>query len=157
MAKPVVLVVDDNPTVVDLICRMLKLDGTYQPVTALNGIEALEAFEEHQPICLIVDAKMPNLDGFQLLRALRGDSQTDNVGLVMLTAMTQPQYERIGLFSGADLYLTKPFKFDDLLNAIRSALKITPQQRALRMQMYEKQIALEDQSVTSGSSFDLPE
>jgi two-component system, sensor histidine kinase and response regulator len=139
MPKPIVLVVDDNPTVVDLICRMLRLDGTYEPVTALNGVEALERFEQAQPCCLILDVKMPELDGFLVLRALRGDQQSENVALVLLTALNDPTFERIGIFSGADVYLTKPFKLDDLLHAVNHAIKISPQQRLLRMELLEKQ------------------
>jgi CheY-like chemotaxis protein len=144
MAKPRVLVVDDNPSVVDVICRMLRIDGTYEAVKAYNGIEALEMVETTQPICIVIDAKMPGLDGFQLLRALRGDERSANIALVMLTALVQPQDEMRGIFSGADIYLTKPFRSDALMDAIARAIAITPAQRMARFMALQERFLEEE-------------
>jgi DNA-binding response OmpR family regulator len=131
--KSKVLVIDDNPDIVDIIRRMLVLDGRYEPVVAYDGAAGLEAFERERPICVIIDAKMPQLDGFQLLRCLRGDDNTAETALVMLTALARETDRQQGLFSGADEYLTKPFRSFELLAAIERAIAVSPEERMERI------------------------
>ncbi len=132
-SKSKVLVIDDNPDIVDIIRRMLLLDGRYEPVVAYDGAAGLEAFEHERPVCVIIDAKMPKLDGFQLLRCLRGDDDTAETALVMLTALARETDRQQGLFSGADEYLTKPFRSFELLAAIERARAVTPEERMERI------------------------
>ena len=132
--KPKILLIDDNPSIVDVIRRIIALDGTYEPIVAYDGVEGLERFEAERPVCVIVDAKMPKMGGFQLLRCLRGDISTAETALIMLTALVRPNEEQTGLMSGADVYLTKPFRFNDLLAAIERAQKVTPEERLARIQ-----------------------
>lgn len=133
-SKPKILIIDDNPSIVDVIRRIIALDGTYEPIVAYDGVEGLERFEAERPVCVIVDAKMPNMDGFQLLRCLRGDMNTAATALIMLTALVRPSEQQTGLLSGADVYLTKPFRFNDLLSAIERAQKVTPEERLAKIQ-----------------------
>jgi DNA-binding response OmpR family regulator len=132
--KPKILIIDDNPSIVDVIRRILTLDGTYEPIVAYDGVEGLERFEAERPVCVIIDAKMPNLDGFQLLRCLRGDASTAETALIMLTALVRPNEQQTGLLSGADVYLTKPFRFNELLAAIQQARNVTPAERLVKIQ-----------------------
>jgi DNA-binding response OmpR family regulator len=133
--KPKILIIDDNPSIVDVIRRIIKLDGKYEPIVAYDGVAGLEAFEAEHPACVIVDAKMPNMDGYQFLRCLRGDITTASVALVMLTALVRPNERQTGLLSGADEYLTKPFRAHDLLAAIERARRITPEDRLAKLQV----------------------
>jgi CheY-like chemotaxis protein len=117
-----VLIVDDNPTLLDLISESLRMIGNYTVVTATNGVEGLERFYEVRPHCMVIDVKMPQLDGYQLVRILRGDPETAATPLVILTAMVQDKDRFQGLASGADQYLLKPTKPRELVEAIQRAI-----------------------------------
>ena len=125
-----VLVVDDNPALLDLIAESLTMIGNYTVVTARNGVEGLERYYEVRPHCMVIDAKMPGLDGYQLVRALRGDPATAATPLVILTAMVQDKDRFQGLAAGADQYLLKPIKPRELVEAIQHAITVSADARA---------------------------
>ncbi|GCE13084.1 response regulator transcription factor [Tengunoibacter tsumagoiensis] len=127
-----VLVIDDNPTIVELIKYAVNLQGLYQVVVAYDGVQGLEQVMVEQPDCVIIDVKMPKMDGYQLVRCLRGDPQTAEVPLIILSAMTREEDQMTGLLSGADEYLTKPFKPTALNAAIDRVLSLTPAERQRR-------------------------
>jgi DNA-binding response OmpR family regulator len=127
-----VLVIDDNPTIVELIKYAVKLQGAYQVIVAYDGVEGLERVLAEHPDCVIIDVKMPKMDGYQLLRCLRGDTGTADIPLIILSAMTREEDQLTGLLSGADEYLTKPFKPTALNAAIERVLRLTPEERQLR-------------------------
>ena len=129
-----VLVVDDNPELLNLISESLIMLGQYTVVTAVNGVEGLEKFYEVHPDCMIIDVKMPGLDGYQLVRALRGDPESADTPLVILTAMAQDKDRFAGLASGVDQYLLKPIKPQVLVAAIQRAVKITAETRSQALQ-----------------------
>ena len=128
-----VLVIDDNPTVVELIRYAVNLQGSYQVVVAYDGVQGLERVYSERPDCVIIDVKMPRMDGYQLVRCLRGDAQTANTPLIILSAMTREEDQMTGLLSGVDEYLTKPFKPSALNAAIERVLRLTPAERQRRM------------------------
>jgi DNA-binding response OmpR family regulator len=127
-----VLVIDDNPTIVELIKYAVNLQGSYQVVVAYDGVQGLERVFAEQPDCVIIDVKMPKMDGYQLVRCLRGDLRTADVPLIILSAMTRDEDQMTGLLSGADEYLTKPFKPTALNAAIERVSRLTPAERQLR-------------------------
>jgi DNA-binding response OmpR family regulator len=127
-----VLVIDDNPTIVELIKYAVKLQGAYRVVVAYDGVQGLESIFAEQPDCVIIDVKMPKMDGYQLVRCLRGDARTADVPLIILSAMTREEDLMTGLLSGADEYLTKPFKPTALNDAIERVLMLTPEERQQR-------------------------
>ena len=102
-----VLVIDDNPTIVELIKYAMNLQGSYQVIVAYDGVQGLERIFAEQPDCVIIDVKMPRMDGYQLVRCLRGDPRTINTPLIILSAMTREEDQMTGILSGADEYLTK--------------------------------------------------
>jgi len=128
-----VLVIDDNPTIVELIKYAVNLQGSYQVVVAYDGVQGLERVYSERPDCVIIDVKMPRMDGYQLVRCLRGDAQTANTPLIILSAMTREEDQMTGLLSGVDEYLTKPFKPSALNAAIERVLQLTPAERQRRM------------------------
>jgi len=128
-----VLVIDDNPTIVELIKYAVNLQGSYQVVVAFEGIQGLERVFAEQPDCVIVDVKMPRMDGYQLVRALRGDHRTENIPLIILSAMTRDEDQMVGFLSGVDEYLTKPFKPAALHAAMERVMRLTPLERQQRM------------------------
>ncbi|MGB8344541.1 MAG: response regulator [Ktedonobacteraceae bacterium] len=128
-----VLVIDDNPTIVELIKYAVNLQGSYNVVVAYDGVQGLERVHAEQPDCVIIDVKMPRMDGYHLVRFLRGDARTADIPLIILSAMTREEDELMGLLSGVDAYLTKPFKPSVLNATIERVLRLTPEDRQRRM------------------------
>jgi DNA-binding response OmpR family regulator len=128
-----VLVIDDNPTIVELIKYALNLQGSYQVVVAFDGIQGLERVRAEQPDCVIVDVKMPRMDGYQFVSSLREDPRTTNIPLIILSAMTRDEDQMAGFLSGVDEYLTKPFKPAALHAAMERVMRLSPAERQLRM------------------------
>lgn len=129
-----VLVVDDDPALIALISDGLRLLGGYEVAIAANGATGLERFYEVWPDCVVVDVRMPGLNGFQFVRALRGDPETAQTPIVVLSALAQDRDEAAGMLSGADAYLFKPARIADLLQAIQRAMQLTVEQRQRRRQ-----------------------
>jgi DNA-binding response OmpR family regulator len=128
-----VLVIDDNPTIVELIKYAVNLQGSYEVVVAYDGVQGLERVYTERPDCVIIDVKMPRMDGYQLIRCLRGDARTANTPLIILSAMTRDEDQMTGLLSGVDEYMTKPFKPSALNATIERVLRLTPTERQQRM------------------------
>ncbi|HLY29543.1 MAG TPA: response regulator [Ktedonobacterales bacterium] len=128
------LVIDDDPTLITLISEGLSLVGGYDVAIATNGAMGLERFYETMPDCVVVDVRMPGLNGYQFVRALRGDPMTMETPIIVLSAMAQDRDELAGMLAGADSYLFKPVKITDLLVAIDKAMTLTAEKRHERKQ-----------------------
>ena len=120
-----VLVVDDDVKAVELIKLYLNRDG-YQVLTAYNGVEALRLACESYPELIILDLMLPDIDGLELCRTLRHES---DVPIIMLTARTTDQDKLTGLDLGADDYVTKPFSPKELMARVRAVLRRLPGER----------------------------
>lgn len=129
--KATILLVDDNPAILTMLTFGLADEFTI--FTATDGAAGLQAVEDAHPHCVVVDIKMPNLDGFQFIRALRGDPATLHIPLIILTALHQDMGELAGMASGADRYLTKPVVPSELIPAIYSAIAISDERRMARL------------------------
>jgi len=119
-----ILLVDDNGTLLQTLQLALETLGPFTVECATNGVEGLERYFEVHPDCVVIDVKMPALDGYQLVRALRGDRASANTPLVMLSAMGREKEQLAGLLSGADIYLVKPVPPQELVAAIRRAVSL---------------------------------
>jgi len=142
-----ILVVDDKQENVELLKALLRRSG-YPVITAFNGREALEKVKEEKPDLILLDVMMPILDGFQTCRILKEDVKTRRIPIVMLTAKTERKDKILGLDTGADDYITKPFERDELLARVRSLLRIKDLNDRLEVanqQLAEKQKALEEE------------
>jgi CheY-like chemotaxis protein len=128
-----VLVIDDNPTIVELIRHAVSLQGKYAVVVAYDGVEGLERFSSEQPDCVIVDVKMPRMDGYQVVRCIRGDLASAHTPLIILSAMNEADDKLTGVLSGVDEYLAKPFKPSVLCATLERVMQITPEQREQRL------------------------
>ena len=113
------LVVDDDPTVVDVLRRYLERAG-YDVVTAGDGNAALAAFGGQPPDLVVLDLMVPGIDGIELCRRMRAVSA---VPIVMLTALGEESDRILGLETGADDYVTKPFSPRELVLRVQSVLR----------------------------------
>ncbi|GAB4441642.1 MAG: response regulator [Chloroflexi bacterium OHK40] len=118
-----ILVVDDDPAILDLLVRIIKRDG-YVPITATNGLEALELVEREAPDLILLDVTMPVLDGFAVCQRLKDNESTALIPVTMVTGLDDREHRQRGLEVGADDFLTKPFDQSLLRARIRSQLRI---------------------------------
>lgn len=127
MAGPV-LVADDEAHIRLLIEQALEdfEERGVEILTAEHGIEALEIIRESKPRLVFLDVMMPRMNGFEVCRAVRDDPGLEEVYLVLLTAKGQASDKLLGRESGADLYLTKPFDPDELLEIAEMVLGAHP-------------------------------
>lgn len=127
-----VLLVDDDPALLAAIADGLQLIGGYDVVVARDGASGLECFFAAQPHCVVVDVRMPGLNGYQFVRALRGDPASAQTPILVLSALAQDHEQLAGLLTGADAYLTKPVKIVDLVRTIDCAVHVTAAEREQR-------------------------
>ena len=120
-----VLVVDDDAKTVELVKLYLNRDG-YRVLTAHDGIEALRLAREGHPDLIVLDLMLPGIDGLEVCRTLRDES---DVPIIMLTAKTTDQDKLTGLDLGADDYVTKPFSPRELAARVRTVLRRIPGER----------------------------
>ncbi len=114
-----ILLVDDDAMLRETLALNLRSSG-YDVLTAADGMAALEITHARKPDLLILDLMLPELDGLTVCRSLR---QTSSIPILMLTARTGELDRIVGLESGADDYLTKPFSVGELMARIRSLLR----------------------------------
>ncbi len=133
MEQPNILLIEDDNDLRDLIAQALTFTGKYTVHVAEDGEAGLEAVYQARPHCIIMDVKMPRLNGFQLVRILRGDPDTQEIPLVILSALVQDHEVFTGLSSGADRYLLKPVKLHVLMTTIQEVLLVSEHDRLQRM------------------------
>jgi DNA-binding response OmpR family regulator len=124
-----VLVIDDDSALLTAITRGLDLIGGFDVLTAPDGASGLNQFFSTRPDCVVVDIRMPGLNGYQFVRALRGDRETAETPIVVLSALVQDREQLAGLLTGADAYLIKPVKIIDLVNAVDRAVQLSAEER----------------------------
>jgi CheY-like chemotaxis protein len=120
--KKSILVVDDDPDIVDIIAICLK-DNNLNPEKAYNGQEALQKVKTGKIDLILLDINMPGMNGFEVIKHLKGDPATCDIPIVVLTGTyISDDDKRHGLTLGVAKYLTKPFSADDLVKEIKGSL-----------------------------------
>ncbi|MDI2128722.1 response regulator [Yinghuangia seranimata] len=114
-----VLVVDDEPQIVRALAINLKARG-YEVDTAADGTEALAAAADHHPDVVLLDLGLPDIDGVDVIRGLRGWTK---IPIIVLSARQASNEKVAALDAGADDYVTKPFGMDELLARLRAAVR----------------------------------
>jgi CheY-like chemotaxis protein len=142
-SRKTLLVIDDNSTIVELIKHAVNLQGEYDVIVAYDSLQGLERAYADHPDCIVIDLKMPRIDGYQFVRRLRADSRFATTPLIILTARTPEEDQMVGLLSSIDEYLTKPFKPSTLNAAIAQVLRKIP---AVRSAFYVQTQAERDES-----------
>lgn len=117
-----ILVVDDEADIVELVSYNLKREG-FSVDSALDGETALKKLRKDSYDLLILDLMLPGIQGIELCRIIRGDSKTENLPVIMLTAKAEEVDKIIGLEMGADDYITKPFSPRELVARVKAVLR----------------------------------
>jgi phosphate regulon transcriptional regulator PhoB len=117
-----ILIVDDEPDIVDLISYNLKKDG-FKVTTASDGEEALDKIRKNKFDLVVLDLMLPTIQGGELCRIMKNEPKTAGIPIIMLTAKGEEMDRVLGLESGADDYMTKPFSVRELVARIRAVLR----------------------------------
>jgi two-component system sensor kinase FixL len=117
-----ILVVDDDPGSLDIVRTFLEGRG-YQVATATNGREALSRMADVRPALVLLDVMMPGMDGWEVARMIKNHPDFGPVRVVMLTARSDFADKQLGLRSGADDYIVKPVRLEDLARRVERNLK----------------------------------
>ena len=121
-SKQKILVIDDEEGIRDTLETILSLDG-YDVTTAINGEEGIKSAEAHIPDLIICDIMMPIMDGYEVAKRVRENKEMVATPFLFLSAKASHMDFRKGLGAGADDYLIKPFRNEELLAAIEMRLK----------------------------------
>ncbi len=121
-----ILVIDDDLAINELIKVNLELAG-YKVIQAFDGVKGFALAKQECPCLVVLDVMMPEVDGFTVAQRIRKNSETAEVPIIMLTALSQLNDKVKGFNIGVDDYLVKPFEMDELLVRVRALLKRTAQ------------------------------
>lgn len=139
------MVVDDNSDNVEIIATRLRFRG-YEIIEASNGQQALKAVAEASPDLILLDVMLPDIDGYEISRRIKGNDSMPFIPIILVTARDSTQDKVAGLDAGADDYLTKPINFPELEARVRSMLRI----KRLQDELEEKNRELERVSISDG-------
>ena len=128
--RPVILIVDDDPSIRNLCTHILSRAG-YATEHAVDGLDALVQVDRRRPDVIIMDALMPNLDGLECTRRLKGDGATSGIPIIMASAQTQEEDIIAGLEAGADEYINKPIRPREFALRVRSMVTLHRSNREL--------------------------
>ncbi|MDB6112847.1 MAG: histidine kinase [Pedosphaera sp.] len=117
-----ILVVDDEPDLVELVAFNLKAEG-FEVITASNGVEALDQARDALPDLIVLDLMLPELDGLAVCEILHRLPATARIPIIMLTAWSTELSRIIGLETGAQDYMTKPFSPRELVIRVNKLLR----------------------------------
>lgn len=132
--NPKILIVDDEKAIADILEYNLQREG-YDTVVAYDGEEGLALFRKEKPELVLLDIMMPKLDGLQVCKIIRNESNTP---IIMLTARAEEVDKVVGLEFGADDYVTKPFSVREMMARVKANLRrvvLDTDQKALDMNM----------------------
>jgi DNA-binding response OmpR family regulator len=119
--RPVVLVAEDDEDILEMVVFDLEDEG-YEVLTARDGDAAIALALERRPDLVLLDVAMPGLDGYEVTRRLRAEKSTSGTPVVLLTARAQVRDVILGFEAGANDYVTKPFRPEELRTRLQAAL-----------------------------------
>ncbi|MDG4720853.1 MULTISPECIES: response regulator transcription factor [Thalassospira] len=119
--RPKVLIAEDEETIVESLSFLMEKEG-YDVSVATDGQTAISMIARDVPDMVLLDVMMPGCDGFEVVRAMRGNATTRLIPIMMLTAKTREVDRRKGLELGVDDFVTKPFSTRDVVSRVRALL-----------------------------------
>jgi DNA-binding response OmpR family regulator len=122
MSPKKILIVDDEVDLVETVRFPLEMEG-FNILVSYNGEDALSQARKEKPDLILLDLMLPKLDGYKVCRLLKFDERYRNIPILMLTAKTQEKDKALGMETGANEYITKPFDLDKLVEKVKAYLK----------------------------------
>jgi CheY-like chemotaxis protein len=116
-----ILYVEDHPAQRDIMAQMLELSG-YQVAVASDGVEGVDQARSWEPDLILIDLRMPRMDGFEAIEILRGDSKTSQIPIIAISAWASAKHKERALQAGADEHFTKPVDLSRLIDTINRYL-----------------------------------
>ena len=148
--KNTILIVDDEENNVELLCEHCFLMG-YKTIKAYNGTEAVEISNLHRPDLIIMDVRMPHMDGFEATERIKSNPSTAHIPIIIVTSLDTRKDKLTGISKGANDFLNKPIDFEELKLRIENNLRIKhyldflkTQSHDLAKEVFEKKISLND-------------
>ncbi len=138
-----ILSVDDDPTIRAMIVDILEIQD-YDVISADNGMSGIESAKKHLPDLIICDVEMPDMNGWSMLEEVRKSEDLQETPFIFLTGLNSMQNLRQGMNLGADDYLTKPFTFEELTQAVQTRLEkhqVLKEKHAAELKQADKKIA----------------
>lgn len=129
-----ILIVEDEVNLAESIAEFLKLEN-YAVKIAKDGEEAIELIKNNLPKLIVCDISMPKMDGIEFLKILRAESKWSHIPFLFLTALSEKKDQRLAMELGADDFISKPFRFEELTAAIEARL-----QRHLEIRKFEPEV-----------------
>ena len=123
LPQSVVMIVDDNPQNIELLQAFLE-SLPVKIVTAVDGVDALEKVQQHNPDLILLDIMMPRMSGFQVCRKLKGDAATRDIQILMVTALNELGDIEQASECGTDDFVSKPVNKLELLTRVKSLLRV---------------------------------
>jgi signal transduction histidine kinase len=151
--KAKILIVDDDVDTVELLNKRLRAEG-YDTAEAYDGEQALRQVEECQPDLVILDIKMPKIDGYEVCRRLKGSEETKFIPIIMLTVKAKVPDKVKGLDIGADDYIPKPFDYRELSRRVRywSTVKMEVEERVGEIRRLEQELIKSERLAAIGQT-----
>jgi len=128
-SQRMLLYIEDNPANLALVGQLIKRRSDLKLLTAINGHLGIQLARDYQPEVILVDINLPDISGIGVLEILREDSTTSHILVIALTSDALPRQIDKGIEAGFFRYLTKPFKLNDLMDALDSALRRAEENR----------------------------
>ena len=122
LSECTILIVDDTETNIDILLDTLGEE--YEIAVAMDGESALEAVGEEPPDLILLDIMMPGINGFEVCKQLKGNPETANIPVVLLSALTEAEEKRKGLDLGAVDFITKPFDSSEIQTKVKQHLSV---------------------------------
>lgn len=116
-----ILVIEDDARVQDSIADLLETQNL-RVLKAQNGKEGIQLAADHKPDLILCDVMMPSINGFSVLHSVKSMPELSKIPFIFISALAEQKYIKMGLDKGADRYLTKPFKSEELFQSINELL-----------------------------------
>ena len=122
-----ILLVDDEPSIVKMVGKRLEVEG-FDVLIATDGQDGLDKARAQSPDLIVLDLMLPKLNGYEVCTMLKQDARYQKIPVVLFTAKAQEKDEKLGMECGANAYVRKPFRAQELLEKIRGLLPAAPSQ-----------------------------
>ncbi|MEH2326110.1 MAG: response regulator [Nostoc sp.] len=141
-----ILIVDDNPTNLSVLCEALNSEG-FRFRVAVDGETAIAQAERNQPELILLDVQMPGIDGFETCRRLKANPVTQNIPIIFTTALADTESKTKGFSLGAVDYIPKPFAQEEVIARVRVHLQLKQLTESLEQQVSDRTKALQQAQV----------